>query len=131
MEFPDDVLQHIRAFSQPRWTRKDWRTCKQIESNLIAGYHKFIRYVSSVVFYQQDLSGETKQWTLYGVAYLLFLLKDILWTVDYIDLLPIRRECTKEYLKQYRDIGFAPDLVSEGILRNMRKRRGLAHYTYE
>jgi len=131
MELPDDVLLVIRAFSQPRWTRKDWRTCKLKEANLIGRYTQFIRYVSSVVFYQQDLSGETKQWTLYGVAYLLFKLKDLLWTVDSFDLLPIRRECTKEYIKQYRDIGFDPDLVSQGILMNIRKRRGLNHFTYE
>jgi len=122
MEFPDDVLQHIRAFSKPRWTRPDWRTCKQKESNVISGYTQFIRYVGSVV-YNFDLLVETQQWTLYGAAYLLFKLKYLLGTVDYIDLLPIRRECTNGYLKRYRDFDFALDLVSVEIVMNMRKPR--------
>ena len=122
MEFPDDVLQHIRVFSKPRWTRPDWRTCKLKESNVISCYNRFIRYIGSVV-YNFDLLVETEQWTLYGAVYLLLHLKYLLWTVDYFDLLPIRRECTHEYLKRYREFVFAPDLVSEEIVMNMRKPR--------
>jgi hypothetical protein len=121
MEFPDDVLQIIRAFAKPKWTRDDWRTCKRKEAEIIWQYERFIRYVRTVVFYQHDLLDETDQWTLYGAAYLLFTLKHILWTVDYIDLLPIRRECTQDYLNRYRDFVFVPDFTAEHLLMHMRK----------
>jgi len=123
MELPEDVLQLIRAFAKPKWTRPDWRTCKRYESEQIRRYDRFIRYVWSIVFYENALLEETNQWTLYGSTYLLFTLKHLLWTVDYIDLLPIRRECTKEYVNRYRQFGFVPDHTSEGILMAIRKPR--------
>ncbi len=123
MEFPEDVLQVIRAFSKPKWTRPDWRTCKRYESEQIKRYGRFIRYVKSIVFYENALLEETEQWTLYGSVYLLLTLKHLLGTVDYIDLLPIRRECTKEYVSRYRTFVFVPDHTSEQILWNIRKPR--------
>ncbi len=123
MEFPDDVLRLIRDFSKPKWTRPDWRTCKRNEAEQIQRYGRFIRYVQSIVFYENALLEETKQWTLYGSVYLLLTLKHLLWTVDYIDLLPLRRECTKEYINRFWTFHFVPDHTSVQILWNIRKPR--------
>ena len=37
MEFPADVLVHIRAYSQPM-TRPDWRDCNKRISDIILGF---------------------------------------------------------------------------------------------
>jgi len=121
MEFPDDVLQLIRAFAKPRWTRRDWRSCKRNECLNIYHYHLFIRYVSNVVFINHALLPETDTWTLFGVSCLLFKLKFILGTVEYFDLLRLRRECTDWYIKRYRHFDYIPDIVSENILMTMNK----------
>ena len=123
MEFPDDVLRLIRSFAKPKWTRPDWRTCKWNEAEHIRRYCRFIRVISSIVFYENALLEETNQWTLYGASFLLMTLKNLLGTVDYIDLLPIRRECTREYIHRFRVIDFVPDQISEGILMEIRKPR--------
>jgi hypothetical protein len=120
MEFPEDVLQIIRVYAKPRWTRPDWRTCKREESELIWRYERYIRDVLSFIFYDHVLS-ETTQWSLFGASYLLYTLKYLLGTVDYIDLLPIRRECTKEYITRYREFNFVPDVESEQIIRHILK----------
>jgi len=67
MEFPEDVLGLIRMFSKPRITRRDWRTCKQTESNLIRRHND--RYQNQCRYYFMEtlaFSNEIVEWTLYG-----------------------------------------------------------------
>ena len=65
MYFPDDILNIIRAYARP-CVRRDWRTCKQFESNCIND----IQVMTLIV---QCLDGDTRdlsfyeRWTLYGL----------------------------------------------------------------
>lgn len=67
MEFPDDILQVIRAFSQPRWTRLDWRTCKQHESNVILWHNRYTQHRSWTIYREtRHMAQEIAGWTLHG-----------------------------------------------------------------
>lgn len=67
MEFPDDVLGVIRAFSKPMGTRKDWRTCKQQESSIIYRHNRFYSHLCDYHFMDaQTMCQEIRNWTLYG-----------------------------------------------------------------
>ena len=66
MEFPDDVLDLIRAFSKPMG-RKDWRTCKLQESGIIYRHNKFYQNLCNYHFMDaQTMCQEIWTWTLYG-----------------------------------------------------------------
>jgi hypothetical protein len=118
MEFPEDVLQIIRIYAKPRWTRPDWRTCKKKEANIICLYNSFIRYISSVIFYRHPLLIETNRWTLHGVTHLLIRLKRLLWPMDY----PWMEDpfLFEWYIDRFRAFRFVPDHVSEQTIRNIR-----------
>ncbi len=66
MEFPDDILQLIHAFSKPMG-RNDWRTCKQHESNIILWHN---RYTLNLCWYTyietRMMADEIATWTLHG-----------------------------------------------------------------
>ena len=67
MQFPDDILTLIHAFSRPIGTRTDWRTCKQHESNVILWHN---RYSLNLCWYQymetRMMADEIATWTLHG-----------------------------------------------------------------
>ena len=67
MEFPDDVLEVIRAFSKPIGTRLDWRTCKQHESNVILWHNRYTQHISWTHYREtRMMAQEISGWTLHG-----------------------------------------------------------------
>jgi len=68
MEFSDDVLGIIRAFSKPIGTRTDWRTCKQNESTAIRKHATFTQNECRYHLMETEtICNEiADEWTLYG-----------------------------------------------------------------
>ena len=67
MEFPEDILLHIRGFAKPFGTRIDWRTCKLHESNVIRVHNRFTLSLSWHHYIEtRAMAHEIAEWTLYG-----------------------------------------------------------------
>lgn len=66
MEFPEDVIGIISAFSKPMG-RRDWKTCKQHESNVILWHNRYTQNHSWTVYSEtRHMANEIASWTLYG-----------------------------------------------------------------
>jgi hypothetical protein len=72
MILPDDVLPLIRAYSKPRWTRPDWRTCKRDEADHI--YYENLDVMEMIpirCISHDEVMDEVQHWTLFGKIWLL------------------------------------------------------------
>jgi hypothetical protein len=66
MEFPEDVIGIISAFSKPMG-RRDWKTCKQHESNVILWHNRYTQNHSWTVYSEtRHMANEIASWTLHG-----------------------------------------------------------------
>jgi hypothetical protein len=66
MEFPDEVLGIIRAYAKPMG-RRDWKTCKQHESNVILWHNQYTLNHSWTVYSEtRNMAYEIASWTLHG-----------------------------------------------------------------
>lgn len=84
MILPDDVLPLIRAYSKPRWTRPDWRTCKRDESDHIYYEHLGVMDMIPIRCISHDeVMDEVQHWSLFGKIWLLKAPKHVL-------MLPLR-----------------------------------------
>ncbi len=72
MEFPDDVLDHIRGFAKPLGLRLDWRTCKRKESRRIKGSNLALLLWYKWFLGQGPLYTEIEKWSFYGRRHLLY-----------------------------------------------------------
>ena len=72
MEFPDDILDHIRAFAKPIGLRLDWRRCKRKESRRIKGSNLALLLWYKWFLGQGRLYAEVASWSFYGRRHLLY-----------------------------------------------------------
>jgi len=83
MEFPEDILALIRAFSKPLGLRLDWRTCKRAESRKIKRSNRALLLWYKWFLGKGRLFPEVESWTFYGRRYLLSLSRQGFWTHVY------------------------------------------------
>jgi hypothetical protein len=80
MEFPDDILEHIRGYAKPIGLRLDWRTCKRRESRKIRQSNLALLLWYKWFLGQGGLYPEIECWTFYGRRHLLYESRVRFWT---------------------------------------------------
>lgn len=83
MEFPEDVVQIIRDFARPLWTRPDWKWCKWEESICIKQKNRDSLLLCSYLFRNvAGLCDEHVAWSLYGRMRLVKIFYDLKNDID-------------------------------------------------
>ena len=81
MEFPDDILQHIRGYAKPIGLRLDWRTCKRREARKIRPSNLALLLWYKWFLGQGGLYPEVNSWTFHGRRHLLYESRIRYWSL--------------------------------------------------
>jgi hypothetical protein len=112
MEFPDDVLRHIREYAVPIGLRLDWRKCKRNESRRIKQSNLALLLWYRWFLGEGGLFPEVDSWTFYGRRHLLSESRQRYWTHVY----GIPKEQDPEYYEKRFMLRIHPILHSPGPL---------------
>ncbi len=80
MEFPEDILDIIRAYARPFGLRLDWRTCKRREARKIRQSNLALLLWYKWFLGEGTLYREVNTWSFYGRRHLLYVSRLRYWT---------------------------------------------------